>query len=222
MSLKSFILNLLFPIECLGCKSEGAWLCEKCFRRLKFNDRKYPLNTPNLAEIFIAGDYDDKILADLIKKLKFNFVDNIALILGRFLSSFWTGIIFSQPELKNSGLNSENEILLIPLPLSRKRQNWRGFNQAELIAYSFNADYDYELNLDLKKIKDTKAQSSLNESARAKNIKDCFTWTGKNLKNKIIILLDDVVTTGATLNEAAAVLKEAGAEKVYGLVAAKG
>jgi len=74
MSLKSFILNLLFPIECLGCKSEGAWLCERCFRRLKFNGQKYALITPALTEIFIAGDYDDKVLADLIKKLKFNLL----------------------------------------------------------------------------------------------------------------------------------------------------
>ncbi|MHB8903577.1 MAG: ComF family protein [Patescibacteria group bacterium] len=216
MSLKSFILNILFPLECLGCKTEGGWLCEKCFRQLKFNNKKYPLKAPNLDEIFIAGDYDDKILSDLIKKLKFNFIDNIALILGRFLNLFWSGIIFSRPELKNK------EILLIPLPLSKKRENWRGFNQAELIARSFNNEYNYLMSLDLKKIKNTKAQSDLNENERAKNIKDCFVWNGKNLKDKIIILIDDVVTTGATLNEAAGVLKKAGAQKIYGLVVAKG
>ena len=216
MSLKSFILNILFPLECLGCKTEGAWLCEKCFRKLKFNDQKYILNTPNLEEIFIAGDYDDKVLAELIKKLKFNFVDDLALILGRFLSLFWTGIIFSREELKNK------KILLIPLPLSKKRKRYRGFNQAELIVRSFNLDYNYLVNHDFKKIKDTKAQSSLNEIERARNIKDCFKWTGENLKNKTIILIDDVITTGATLNEAAAVLKNAGAEKIYGLVVAKG
>ena len=77
MSLKSFILNILFPLECLGCGEEGFYLCEKCFRNLKLNDKKYILKTPYLDEIFIAGDYDDKVLADLIKKLKFNFVDNI-------------------------------------------------------------------------------------------------------------------------------------------------
>ena len=155
MSLKSFILNILFPLECLGCKTEGAWLCEKCFRKLKFNDQKYILNTPNLEEIFIAGDYDDKVLAELIKKLKFNFVDDLALILGRFLSLFWTGIIFSREELKNK------KILLIPLPLSKKRKRYRGFNQAELIVRSFNLDYNYLVNHDFKKIKDTKAQSIL-------------------------------------------------------------
>ena len=217
MSLKSFILNLLFPIECLGCKSEGAWLCERCFRRLKFNGQKYNLLTPALTEIFIAGDYDDKVLADLIKKLKFNSIDDISLILGRFLNMFFDGIIFNHPELKNT----EN-ILLIPIPLSRKRLNQRGFNQAELIAKSFNLNHDYKISLDLKKVKDTKAQSSLSETARAKNIKECFVWQGDSLKGKTIILIDDVITTGATLNEAAAILKMAGAEKVYGLVIAKG
>lgn len=226
MSIKSFILNLLFPLECLGCKSEGLWLCEKCFRRLKFNDKKYLLKTPCLNEIFIAGDYDDKVLADLIKKLKFNFVDDIAPILGRFLSLFWSGIIFNHPELKNQGIIknelNNSSIYLIPLPLSKKRKNWRGFNQSELIAKIFNEDYDYMINYDLKRIKDTKAQSSLDEKERAENIKNCFTWTGADLKDKIIILIDDVITTGATLNEAARILKADGAKKVYGLVIAKG
>lgn len=216
MSLKSFILNILFPLKCLGCGEEGFYLCEKCFRNLKLNDKKYILETPYLDEIFIAGDYDDKVLADLIKKLKFNFVDNIAPLLGRFLNLFWSGVTFGRPELKNK------EILLIPLPLSKKRKNWRGFNQAELIARAFNDGNDYLINLGLKKIKDTKAQSRLDEKSRTKNIKDCFSWTGKSLKNKKIILIDDVVTTGATLNEAARVLKGAGVEKVYALVVAKG
>jgi competence protein ComFC len=216
MSLKSFILNILFPLECLGCGEEGFYLCEKCFRSLKLNDKKYILKTPYLDEIFIAGDYDDKVLADLIKKLKFNFIDNIAPFLGRFLNLFWTGIIFSRPELKNK------EILLVPLPLSKKRENWRGFNQAELIAHNFNSDHNYKINFDLKKIKNTKTQSSLDEKSRTENIKDCFSWTGENLKDKQIILIDDVVTTGATLNEAARVLKKSGADKVYALVVAKG
>ena len=74
--------------------------------------------------------------------------------------------------------------------------------------------------LDLKKIKNTKAQSNLNESERAKNIKDCFVWSGENLKDKIIILLDDVVTTGATLNEARKILRKAGARKVIAFTVA--
>lgn len=217
MSLKTFILNLLFPIECLNCKIEGFWLCEKCYRALKFTDKKYILKIPFLDGLFIAGDYDDKIIAELIKKLKFNFIDNLAPILGRFLSSFWSGIIFSRPDLSDY-----KKILLIPLPLSKKRKKWRGFNQAEIIARAFNADYDYEINNDLKKTKNKKPQSSLNEAERAKNIKNCFTFEGENIKDKTIILIDDVVTTGSTLNEAARILKEAGAIKIYGLVVAKG
>ena len=57
---------------------------------------------------------------------------------------------------------------------------------------------------------------------RKKNITDCFAWQGKNLQNKNILLIDDVVTTGSTLNECAKVLKQNGAGKIYGLVIAKG
>ena len=165
-------------------------------------------------------------MADLIKKLKFNFVDDIAPILGRFLSLYWSGIILNNPVLKNSGLINnrmdDSLIYLSPLPLSKNRQNWRGFNQSELIAKSFNEDYNYKINYDLKRIKDTKVQSSLNEKERAENIKNCFVWAGQDLKDKVIILVDDVITTGATLNEAARILKDSGAKKVYGLIVAKG
>ena len=82
--------------------------------------------------------------------------------------------------------------------------------------------FNYKLNLDLKRPQQQKPQATLNESERLKNIKSAFVWRGENLTGQKIILLDDVITTGATLNEAARILKIAGAKEIYALVLAKG
>lgn len=246
MSLKSFFLNLLFPIECLGCRREGFWLCETCFRKLNFGsqDKHYNLSIPNLTKIFIAGDYDDSLLAEAIKKFKYNFIAALGEILGRFLILYWSGqkflveqnlredykkttdrkkceqLIIANP----AGAANQNSAisLIVPLPLSKKRWRWRGFNQAEILGRELNAHFLYDLSLELKRAKHQKPQASLGEDERAENIKNAFIWTGADLSGRTIILVDDIVTTGATLNEAARVLKAAGAKRVYGLVLAKG
>jgi len=245
MPLKSFFLNLLFPLECLACHQEGSWLCASCFQKLKFNDtnKKYNLFTPNITKVFIAGDYDDPLLATLIKKFKYNFNSSLGPTLALFLIDFWKKIINEQGLIDKKGLinnkdsiNGKNPIngqfnflmapassfLIIPIPLSKKRRRWRGFNQAEILAQNFEKTFNYTLNLQLKRNKHQKPQASLNENERAENIKNAFVWSGDNLKDKNIILIDDVVTTGATLNEAAKILKLAGANKIYALVLAKG
>lgn len=220
MPLKNFLLDLFFPLNCLGCGAPGVRLCEKCFRRLKFTDKKYDLKTPALDKLFIAGDYDEPLLAELIKKFKFQPLADLGEPLARFLSLFWTGASFAL-----DGLNASNQtepILVIPIPLPRRRERWRGFNQAEKLARPLAEHFDYELNRNLKRQTHSAPQSSLGERERAQNIKDVFAWRGLSLKNRSVILIDDVATTGATLNEAGQILREAGAAQVYGLVLAKG
>ena len=220
MSLKSFCLDLFFPVECLGCRVGGAWLCEKCFRSLKFTDKKYNLSTPDLTELFMAGDYNAPLLADLIKKFKFHPLPELGPFLSRFLIMFWSGISFQRTEF--SLLESQPKILVIPVPLSPKRKRWRGFNQAEIIAAPFSRYFNYQLCLNLKRVKHQAPQSSLNEAERATNVQGAFRWDGSGLDGQSLILIDDIATTGATLNECARTLKKAGAGRIYGLALAKG
>lgn len=239
---QKIILDLLFPIECLGCGREGFWLCQDCSRRLRFgggNDtnrtttagRAKGLKTPALDGVFVAGDYDDALLADMIKKFKYHFLTALGKPLADFLSLYWSGQL-ALLDLQNSGSisggQSKNPIaikdipLIIPVPLSRKRRRWRGFNQAEILAREFAAGFSYPLSYGLKRIKHRRAQASLSEAERLKNLSGVFAYSGPNLDGRTIILIDDVVTTGATLNEAALTLRAQGAEKIYGLVLAKG
>lgn len=228
------LLDLIFPIECLNCRREGAYLCEKCFRKIKFNGDgdlerlSINLKIPNIQKIFIAGNYEDSLLRSLIKKYKYGFILPLGEILARFLINFWN---FSKPTLlapipnwpfNQSSNQIQNTILVVPIPLSRKRLLWRGFNQAEIIAREFSAHFNYSLDLRLKRTKHQPPQADLDEATRLENIKSAFSWTGLELKDEIIILIDDVTTTGATLNEAAGVLKSAGAKNIWALVLAKG
>jgi ComF family protein len=228
---RDFVLDLVLPKHCVNCGKEGEWLCNKCQNLLKFKKQycfgckiinqsgKFCVQCKNqysLDGILIAGDYDNKILAELIKKLKYHFAKDISKILAQFLKDF----ILDYKQENN--LNLE-DFILIPVPLHKKRENFRGFNQSEEIVRYFASFFNLKINKhNLIKIKNTKAQAKLNEEERRDNIKNSFLWKGNNLKNQNIILVDDVATTGATLNECALVLKENGARKILGLVVAKG
>ncbi len=208
---KKFWLDLLFPVRCLSCKQENKdYLCVKCRTLLKFDSPNFKFNLKNIDSVFIAGNYENPLLADLIKKLKFNSIVELGKILGDFLSLFWQGQ--AGPE----------NYLVIPIPLSKKRQRTRGFNQAEVIARYLALNFNYELSLNLKKIKNTKAQANLTARQRADNLTGSFIWTGEDLSGREIILIDDVITTGATMEAAAKTLKKAGTKKIIALGVAKG
>lgn len=217
IAIRNFLLDLLFPLECLNCRLEGLYLCKDCFQKIKINDKNYQnelkisLRIPHLNEIYIAGRYEDPILNKLIIKYKYNFLSPLGEVLADFLIRFW----------KEQELNKD-VFVVIPIPLSQKRRRWRGFNQAEIIAQIFSTHYHYSLNLNLKRIKHGSPQANLNEVERQKNIQSAYAWAGGNIIGKTILLIDDVTTTGATLNEAARILKKAGADKIIGLVLAKG
>jgi ComF family protein len=224
------IINLLFPIQCLDCGREGVWLCADCNKKLKFCREQTCLicksknksgcfcdackNNFHLTGILIAADYNNAIIANLIKNFKYHFAVEIADILGDFLFNF----IRNNPTINDNIKNS----ILIPVPLHQKRLHWRSFNQAEKIAMILGERLHLPLLTDLVRIKNTKPQVKLNAEARKTNVKDCFAWAGNNLQGKNIFLIDDVTTTGSTLNECAKALKSAGADEIWGLVVANG
>lgn len=242
IKLKNIILDLIFPTECVGCGCEGKWLCKKCFRKLEINNfqtcfecQKYNqfgefchkcAKKYNLNGIWTAGNYENKILSKLIKDLKYKFIKTMADDLCKFLSIYINNLInisrINQTEKTPKILLNFKNSLTIPVPLHKKRFHWRGFNQTEIIAKIISSNFNLSNSYKLKRIINKKPQAKLNEQNRKNNIKNCYAWTGNNLKNKNIILLDDVVTTGSTLNECARILKNAGANEVWGLAIAKG
>lgn len=106
--------------------------------------------------------------------------------------------------------------LIIPIPLGRRKRRMRGFNQAEILAERLSGRLRIPLDsVHLVRRRDTIPQKSLDPAARRENVRGIFSWTGRSLAGRRVLLVDDIYTTGSTLDSAARTLKKAGAEKVY-------
>lgn len=225
--LARFFISLVFPITCFGCGLNGCYLCEKCFRKLRFLENKN-ISTDfldsNLDGLYFAGDYKNKLLASLIRAFKYEKIPKLGGVLSRFLNLFWQGKL---SQIKLQDREKEKDLasaLVCPVPLSSKRKRFRGFNQAEILASLFCLEFSQEIFLHLKRRNRKKNQAELKREDRIKNVSLVFYCPKKYaniIKNKTFILIDDVATTGATINEVARVLKSLGATRVYALLVAK-
>lgn len=226
----NFILDLIFPIYCLGCQKEGFWLCQNCFNKIKINDElqcpvcknKSPQgkvckkceNLTFLSGLWIAADYNEEIIKNSIHILKYKFAFDITRSIAQILVRF----------INNNKFILKNDFIIVPVPLHKKRFLLRGFNQSELLAKEISKTFSLKLSSqNLIRIKYTQAQVELDKKDRENNIKNAF-FIKKPLEfsGKSVILIDDVYTTGSTMNECAKVLKQAGVKEVWGLVIARG
>ncbi|MDP3710379.1 MAG: ComF family protein [bacterium] len=226
--IKAILLDLLFPCFCMGCKKEGSFLCQHCRSLLKTipptcfvchklswpSGRTCDSCRPKTAiYAFLSPfSYGDEAIKELIHHLKYNRVRGLAEILADLLKDY----------LQKYKIWLPKEALLIPIPLHKTRQRERGFNQTELIAKVFTSETSLILAKDvLIKTKPTKSQIELSSEERRKNLSGVFTVSKpQEIQGKTIILLDDVKTTGTTLEEAATTLKSAGAKRVWAMTVA--
>jgi len=242
---RDFIFDLIFPIECLGCGKQEKWLCAKCLKKLEVNNKQHCLNckTENdfgelcaeckkyfyLNGVLAAGNYENKLIAQLIKQYKYYFSKKIADILGDFLLFFLRNLnsqIILLPAKKANApkfLFKQNNYCIMPVPLHKRRLRWRGFNQSEELAKILSNKLNIPLiNNQLIRIKYKRPQAKINSQKRKNNLSGCFKYQGEYLDEKNILLVDDVVTSGSTLNECAKILKEKGAREVWGICVARG
>jgi ComF family protein len=146
--------------------------------------------------------------------LKYKFVEDLAEPLG--------GLIVKN--IREMGSRPGKEFIIIGIPLFRKRLIERGFNQAVLLAKIVSRDLGWPMEEKaLQRVRATVPQVELEEEGRAQNIKNAFAvFDSSKIINKKIILVDDVLTTGATMEECAKTLKLSGAKEVWGVALAKG
>ena len=237
-------LDLLFPIECLGCGEEKEWLCSKCQAKIKFKTIDQCVvckETTSLGKthqtcqektkldgVLIAAEWEDKTLQEIIHKYKYSFVTGLAEPLSKILIKkidplkrvLWTD------ELKQTQLTEQQKIILVPIPLHPRRLRWRGFNQAELLAKNIALHFDWPVDSSIiLRQKHTKPQAKLKKEVREQNLHEAFVMKEiqkPKIKDKTVILIDDVLTTGTTMNECAKILKEAGAREIWGVALARG
>ena len=226
IKLKDFILDILFPKFCASCGLEGNYLCYDCFYLIEILDRQYcPFcNSPNLRTcpscdknlngLFCAASYQNFIVKKMISEFKYEpFVRDLSKILSYLI------IIHL---LNSNRIIFLNDFSLIPVPLYRKKLRQRGFNQSEEIAKELSSVFKIPLLKNaLIKTKNTDSQVDLKKEEREENLKDAFICSDE-VRNKKILLVDDVFTTGSTMEECAKILKKAGAKEVWGVAVAKG
>ncbi len=228
-SIAQQLLDLLFPPRCAGCPRSGTVLCSTCMASIQPIPQPFcrhchaPLGTEpscrrcsyrplQFSGLRSASTYQG-VLRTCIHALKYDGITRLAQPLGRLLARTWS----------ETGLGGD---LVIPVPLHPQRQRRRGYNHAALLARTCaqEAGMSYSDSL-LERIRDTQAQVHLSPEERARNVAGAFRCTAGHttqlIAGKDLILVDDVFTTGATLEECAAPLFAAGARRIWGLVLAR-
>ncbi|MBI5127277.1 ComF family protein [Candidatus Roizmanbacteria bacterium] len=230
----SFV-DLFFPKFCVGCSLPGTYFCPRCrndlwtvdhpicfyCKKASLNGLTHPIclnkfNIDGVASIF----HYNRILKKVIKNIKYR----LATETGR---EFFKAI---KPEtIRNLAFYNKlaNPIYFQPIPLTEKKIRERGFNQALFLTKFFQKFVKLPLVDFLIRVKETKNQAELKtKKERYQNLRGAFKINPRSQIDLIpksrIILVDDVVTSGSTVREAAKTLKKAGAEKVYVLALAKG
>lgn len=187
------ILDTLFPKQCLFCGASNMLLCKSCEADLEVN------NSPLPDWIETRYSYKDDRVRKIIFKIKYNHTPELGIEMGQYVSPY---------------INT-NDSMLIPIPISKERLGKRGYNQALYIAKGISHTNTVDA---LERVKDTqKLFKTKHRDERAEEIKNSFMVKEKYrefVKNKNIIIVDDVTTTGATLYEARNVLLQSGAASV--------
>ncbi len=215
MPLLDTILDIFFPTNCLNCGKAGQDLCTECLLSSPEAERE------SAEWIYPIFDYRHPAIKNAVWLLKYKGKKRLAKV---FAEAIYGRILEELSDL--AIMENFREIILVPIPLYRKRKWKRGFNQAELICrelVKLDANTTFTLeNKILVRITDGKHQAHIgSRGERLKNIVGSFAVKhAEKIKNRNIILIDDVTTTGATLSEAKKVLKQAGARKVIAFTVA--
>ncbi len=203
----SDLLNILLPAICTSCNSvlsDGrVIICKSCYSNLvNITEEQIEQFVSRVSDKSFDNVYIMFEFSELFQKLMYYFKYEGYQEIARYLAA----TIFE---------NVKNEYDYVSfVPLHKTKQRERGFNQSEIIAGYYCQKSNLALNNQiLKRVKYTTSQTKLDRQKRKENISEAFT-VESNVVNKSILLIDDVITTGATLNECAAILKAAKCKKV--------
>ena len=196
-----FLLDLIYRKKCYFCgkSKHSIKMCPDCYDKLEFSN--FVTNRIiNGVNIYCAGTYT-KELQKLIRGLKYHKQKELACWQAKFMYDYFLHI--------DSLQNRDFEIVAVPLHPNRIRK--RKYNHMELVCEEFAKLGGFECNFQLiKRIKDTKPQYNLNRKERMKNLAEAFL-TDKNVyKNKPVLIMDDICTTGSTFEEMINSLKSTG------------
>jgi ComF family protein len=212
------LLDLLLPPSCPGCGSEGVLICDRCrrpFERRLDEPADAPIGLPGslpagLAQLEWCATFTGPVRGTL-HALKYDGERRLAEPLSGWLAARW----------RRAGCGGE---LLVPVPVHADRLRQRGYDQAVLLCRETAALLGLPWLPALERRSATAAQHALGRGARARNVGGAFQAVERHRREvagRWVVLVDDVVTTGATLAGCAAALRAAGARAVSGLAVAR-
>ncbi len=210
------LLNFIFPEHCIGCGKTGSALCAICERTITMKARALSGTTATLF------DYRNPLVKKAIWALKYKHKRSI----GKYFGTALYREFFKQ--LAYGKKKTNEEIILIPVPASVKAVRMRGYNHAGVIASTIaevakNDGLRFILRDDvLYKSKEVSQQARAStKSERMANVENVFeVHHGEDLTGKTLILIDDVITTGATIADAKRALKEWKPKRVLAIAVA--
>jgi len=231
---KSFI-NLIYPLHCAACKKpldpehESA-VCDHCIGLIKRNPAPHCIYCGKSVDTAgcACGDCLNKkpiffkassayLYEGVLKELILQFKYKGKLALSNDLSGLMSDFLYDNPDIL------EDVSIITFVPISTSRMMRRGFNQSKILAKHLSDSYGIPMVKCIEKTASTKNQNELARLDRLSNLKGAFrVKSGTNLNGLTILIVDDVMTTGATLNECAIALKKHGAANVRCLTLARG
>ena len=219
------LLDIAFPTRCVGCGRPHALLCDQCRLSLEYvpagvcHACGQPLGhaglcarcarqMPSLTDCFAVA-YSTGALRVAIHKLKYSDQSRLAEPLAALLAGWW----------QDNPLPAD---VIMPIPLHPRRQRERGYNQAALLAHRLGPAIGVPVDeTSLRRVRDTRPQVGLGSAARRENVTGAFQCSDSVLAGQRVLLVDDVTTTGATLEAAGQALRQAGVRAVWGLTVAR-
>lgn len=226
------LLDLIFPKYCVNCKTRGEYICANCFSFISFDASMICLvcNRPSIdglthpgcqGKYIIDGAFAALLYKGIVKKLIYNFKyrPHLSDLRDSLVDLFYEAIIQNEIFQKIY----EDKPTLVPVPLHKARLRSRGYNHARLLGEGLCEKLDLKMIEILERTKDTEFQFGLNPKDRKENLQDAFMLNTKyKILNTNVFIVDDILTTGSTLLEAAKTLKRKGIKKVWGLTLARG
>ncbi|MDQ2683996.1 MAG: ComF family protein [Chloroflexota bacterium] len=211
------LLDLLLPPACAGCGASGALLCVACRDLLRPpSDARDRFVAPDAGVIVgdsllaaVAAFAYEGPMRRALAALKYTGASRLAPILAEL----------AVPTLDRLRSMAGARAALVPIPVHRERLADRGYNQAALLADALGGYRRLRVRPVLDRIRPTTKQHRLNRAARLANLRGAFAVTSRS--PPVVILVDDIITTTATLEACATVLREAGSEAVYGIGVAR-
>jgi len=196
--------DLLFPPHCIGCERVGSLLCPHCLAAAKAPAAR---ECAGLDGVCVAAEYDGAIGA-AIRALKYDRQTRLAEPLG--------GLLARTVQRTGWPVN-----MIVPVPLHAARLHDRGYNQAKLVSLYLARALAVPIGCEaVRRVRDTPSQVNLNAQERRLNMEGAFESRAEAVRGSVVLVVDDVLTTGATLGACAEALRLAGAAAVYGATVA--